>query len=208
MKYRVGALLVGSTMLAAGAAAAETTYIVDKVTITGSRSVPTEKLMDAIQERKGSQVTKADIVADQDAIMKVLAAANVVGNIKTSIAATGKHVAVTFAVNDQGVQAPVVTTVAPTLHGEIFDGNKAISTDKLVAASGLTPGQKMTNEKLLAAETAIGDAYKAAKLPINMSLKGETNTLPGGKVDVTWHIVETKAKRKHEADAQGEKLEQ
>ena len=138
--YRFGVLL-GGALLLAGAASAETTYIVDKVTITGSTTVPPEKLYAAIQEHKGSAVTQADIVADQDAITKVLGASNVVGGIKTTMSAkSNKHIEVVFAVEDHGAQAPVVTKIAPKLHAELFDGNKSVSSDKLAAAAGLNPG--------------------------------------------------------------------
>ncbi len=207
--YRFGALLLGGALISAGAAWAETTYVVDKVTITGSTTVPPEKLYAAIQEHKGSTVTQADIVADQDAITKVLGAANVVGGIKTSMAAkSNKHIDVVFAVEDHGAQAPIVTKVAPKLHAELFDGNKSISTDKLAAAAGLHPGDDLSNDKIAAAEAAIGAAYKAAKLPVNVTVSGETKVVSQGQVDVTWRVAETKIKKKRDTEDAGQKLDQ
>ena len=204
-----GALLLGGVLLSATMASAETTYIVDKVTITGSTTVPTEKLYAAIQEHKGSSVTQADIVADQAAITKVLGAANVVGGIKTSMAAkSNKHIDVVFAVEDHGAQAPIVTKVAPKLHAEEFDGNKSVSSDKLMAASALNPGDDLSNEKIAAAQVAIVGAYKAAKLPINVSVSAETRVVSQGRVDVLWHVVETKGKKKRDTEDAGQKLEQ
>ena len=194
---RVHILLLAGTVLGASSAWADTTYVVDKVTITGSKSVPTAKLLGAIREQKGSRVTQADIVADQDAISKVLGEANVVGGIQTSMATKpNKHIEVTFAVRDEGVQAPTVTKVAAKLHAQIFDGNKSISSDKLAAATGLNPGDELTNDKVLAAENAIGAAYKAAKLPINMSLSGGPQKTAGAQYDLLWHIKETKLAKK------------
>ena len=202
------ALLLGGTLLSAGAAA-ETTYVVDKVTITGSTTVPPEKLYAAIQEHKGSTVTQADIVADQDAITKVLGAANVVGGIKTSMAAkSNKHIDVVFAVEDHGAQAPIVTKVAPKLHAELFEGNKSVASDKLMAAAGLNPGDDLSNEKVAAAQAAIVGAYKAAKLQLNVVVSGETRSVSPGQVDVTWHVVETKGKKKRDTEDAGQKLEQ
>ncbi len=194
-------------MLAAQAAWADTTYIVDKVIISGSKTVPVEKLYAAIQEHPGSQVTTADIIADQDAITKVLGDNHVVGGIKTSMAAKGKHITVTFALDDQGAQAPIVTHVAPKLDREIFNGNNAISTDKLEAASGLTPGEDLSNEKIVAAEQAILALYKASKLPISVNISGENKSVGNGKIDVIWNIIETKAKKKKKDEDQGEKGE-
>ena len=210
-QFRLSALLLCSTLLAGGAAYADTTYVVDKVTITGSKTVPTQTLLDSIQTHKGSHVTQADIVADQDTITKVLGKANVVGGIKTSMATkSNKHIEVTFAVDDQGAQAPTVTHITPKLHAEIFSGNVAIPTDKLAAAAGLNPGDELTNAKIAAAQKAIIAAYAAAKLPVDVTVGAETTTTPTkGQVDVTWKIVETKSKKKnHHTDDDRSNLEQ
>jgi outer membrane protein assembly factor BamA len=203
-------LALGGAMLAVGHAQAAGTMTVDKVTITGSQTVPTQKLLDAIQERVGSKVEQSDIVADRDTIMKVLEDNHVGGKVGASIATKpNKHVIVTFIVEDQGVQAPVVTTVAPKLHEQMFDGNKSIPSDKLAAATGLQPGVDMSNDKLMAAEKAILAVYSAAKLPVNVGLSGETKALPGGTVDVIWHVTETKAKKKrNDSDQEGRTLDQ
>ena len=194
---RIQAMLLAGTMLGAGSAWADTTYVVDKVSITGSRSVPTEKLMSAIHTQRGSRVSQADIIADQDAITKVLGDANVVGGIQTSMTTKpNKHIEVTFAVRDQGVQAPVVTKVAAKLHAQVFDGNKSIPSDKLAAATGLNPGDTLSNDKVLAAESAIVAAYKAAKLPITTSVSGGPQKLQSGQYDLLWHIKETKLAKK------------
>jgi len=197
--------------LAAPAAAYAQTYTIDKITITGSKTVPTEKLYAVIKEHPGMKATRDDIVGDQDAISAALSKANVVGGIKTQLLGPkeNKHYEVTFIVEDKGAQAPVVTHVAPKLGEQIIDGNKSIPTDKLIAATGLQPGEDMTNEKVLAAETAIQGVYKAAKLPVGMSISGETKMTDGGKVNVLWHIVETKAKKKkrNTDDEEGQKVE-
>jgi outer membrane protein assembly factor BamA len=203
------AVLLGGAMAVAPAAWGDTTYVVDKVIISGSKTVPVEKLYAAIQEHAGSRVTTADIIADQDAITKVLSANNVVGGIKTSMAAQGKHITVTFALDDQGAQAPVVTHVAPKLHQETFTGNNSISSDKLAAATGLTPGEDLNNDKILAAQKAIVQAYKDAKLPISVNVAGSNTAAGNGQVDVNWTITETKAKKKkHADDDDGQKVDQ
>jgi outer membrane protein assembly factor BamA len=204
-----------STLATAGAAsfaAHAQTYTIDKVIITGSKTVPTSTLYGAIKEHPGMKASRDDIIGDQDAITGVLGKANVVGGIKTQLRGPLKDggYEVTFIVNDQGAQAPTVTHVAPKLDAQIIDGNTSIPTDKLLAATGLQPGEDMTNEKVLAAETAIQNVYKQAKLPISMSISGSTKMLDGGKVDVLWHIVETKAKKKkrNTEDEGGQQMEQ
>jgi outer membrane protein assembly factor BamA len=200
MRHTASALLLGTTLLAAPAAWAETTYNVSKVTITGNKSVSTDKLMAVVQEHPGSKVTVNDILADRDAISKVLEDAHVVGSVKPSIKTQGPKSEIIFAVEDQGVQAPVVTHVAPKLDQEIFSGNASISSETLAQASGLKPGDDLSNEKIAAAEQSIFNTYKAAKLPVSVSISGENKAIPGGKYDVIWHITETKAKKKKAAD--------
>jgi len=201
-----------ASALAASAAAHAQTYTIDKVTITGSKTVPTANLYAVIKEHPGMKATRDDIVGDQDAISGVLGKANVVGGIKTQLLGpkTNGHYEVTFLVEDKGAQAPIVTHVAPKLGEQIIDGNASIPTDKLIAATGLQPGEDMTNEKVLAAETAIQGVYKAAKLPVSMAISGETKMVDGGKVNVYWHIVETKAKKKkrNTDDEGGQKVDQ
>ena len=88
-----------------------------------------------------------------------------------------------------------------------FAGNKALPTDKLTEAVGWTPGIELSNEKLSAGQQAILAAYKAAKLPVNVSVAGGTQALGNGTVDVTWTITETKAKKKRDTEDQGTKTE-
>jgi len=195
MRHSLSALLFSTTLLAAPALAA-TTYNVSKVTITGNKSVSTDKLLAAIQEHPGSKVTVDDIIADRDAISKVLEDAHVVGSVKPSIKTQGAKSEIIFTVDDQGVQAPTVTHVAPKLDQEVFDGNASIPSDTLATATGLKPGDELSNEKIAAAQTAIFNTYKAAKLPVSVSISGENKPVADGKYDVIWHITETKAKAK------------
>ena len=205
----LAAALLCTVSLAAGAARADTTYVVDKVTITGSKTVPTQTLLDSIQTHKGAHVTQADIVADQDTITKVLGKANVVGGIKTSMATkSNKHIEVTFALDDQGAQAPTVTHVAPKLHAETFTGNVALTSDQLTAAAGLKIGQDLTNEMITAAQKAIAAAYTALKKPIDANVSAAITQSQGG-ADVAWKIIESKTKKKnHHTDDDRSNLEQ
>ncbi len=202
MRLATSALLLGTTLLAAPAAWADTVYNVAKVTITGNKSVPTDQLMAVVQEHPGSKVTVNDIIADRDAISKVLENAHVVGSVVPSVKTQGTKSEVVFTVNDGGVQAPVVTKVAPKLDAEIFDGNVSIPTETLAAASGLKPGDDLSDDKIKAAEASIFATYKAAKLPVGVQISGENKRLDNGKYDVLWHITETKATKKKKHDTE------
>ena len=200
--------LLCAPILAAGAAHADTTYAVDKVTITGSKTVPTQKLLDAIQTHKGSHVTQSDIKADQNTITKVLGEANVVGGIKTSmVSKPNKHIEVIFAITDQGAQATVVKKVAPTLHAETFSGNAVLTTDQLAAAAGLKAGDGLTDARIAAAQKAIVDAYAAAKKPIDVKI-GASISQSGLGADIAWQITETKAKPKKKTREELEREDQ
>ncbi len=197
MKNLSAAAALCTTLLAAGAARADTTYTVDKITVTGSKTVPTQTILDGLNMHKGSHVTQADIVAGQDDVGNVLKKANVVGSIKTSMRALPKnHVEVIYAIDDQGAQAPVVNHVLPKLHAEIFAGNKVLTTDQLRIAAGLTPGQELSNDKIAAAQKAIIAAYAAAKKPVDVQVSGAISPMSQGQTDITWNIVETKSKAK------------
>ena len=197
MKTPLAATLFCTTLLAAGAVRAETTYVVDKLTIVGSRTVPTQTILNGLSIHKGSQVTQAQIVAGQDDVESVLKKANVVGGIKTGMRTLSRnHVEVIYTIDDQGAQAPVVNHVAPKLHAENFVGNKVLSTDQLRTAAGLTPGQNLSNDVIAAAQKAIAAAYAAAKKPVDVQVSGSVSQTAGGQTDVTWNITETKTKKK------------
>jgi outer membrane protein assembly factor BamA len=196
MRSSISLLVLGAGMLAAGAAQADQTYLVSKVTITGIKSVPASQLYAVVQEKPGQRVSVNDIIADRDAISKVLEDAHVLGSVKPSVKTQGAKSEVVFAIEDQGVHAPVVNTVAPKLDQEIFQGNVSLPADKLSAATGLKPGDALSNEKIAAAQQAIVAAYKAAKLPIAVTINGENKKLDNGTYDIVWHITETKAKKK------------
>jgi outer membrane protein assembly factor BamA len=208
MRLAISALLLGTTLVAGPAAWAETTYNVSKITITGNKSVPTDQLMAVVTEQPGTKVTVDQIIADQNAITKVLENAHVTGGVKTSVKTVGSKAEIIFAIDDQGVAAPVVTHVAPKLDAQVFEGNNLLSSDTLAAATGLKPGQDLTNDEIVAAQQAIVAAYKATKKPIGVNISAENKRLDGGKYDIIWHITETKAKKKRSTDDEGQKLDE
>jgi outer membrane protein assembly factor BamA len=207
------AVFLGGAALWASSALAEDftkPHTLDHITITGSKTVPTPDLTAVLQEHPGARVTQDDILADREAIMKVLEAHNVGGAVAIKIAtkSDNHHISVEFAVADQGVQAPVVVKVDHHLHQQIFDGNKSVSTETLLASTALKPGQVVTNDTLAASQKAIGAAYAAAKLPVSVTVSGEVKSDDKGQTDITWHITETKVKKKgHETEDDRSKLE-
>jgi outer membrane protein assembly factor BamA len=188
------ALVTATGLAAAPHAHAAATYTLDKVEINGVKSVPADQLRAGLKDQPGARVSTNDLLADQDALTKELEASHVVGAVKTSLRNKNNgHIDLIFDVDDQGVQAPKVTTVAPKLGTEIFVGNKKMATDDLVAASGLQPGEELSDAKIQAARDAIGAAYKKAN--IGVQLAGAVKQ-DGAKVDLTWTITEQKGAKK------------
>jgi len=189
------AALTATCLLAATAARAETTYVIDHVNITGSKTVPEATLLAAIQAHPGARMTKEDIVADQGTILKMLGDAHVGGGIKTSMVGRGSHVDVTFAVNDEGVQASQVNKVAPKLSTQMFVGNKKIAAADLEAATGLKPGDSLTDARVQAAQAAMAELYKKKKT-VSVSIQADIKQDGAGHVEIDWQITETKPKQK------------
>jgi len=212
MRHTTIALLAAACFATAAHAAEDYTkpHTLDGVSITGSRTVATSKLTAVLHEHPGDKVTQTDMLADRDAIMKVLEQANVGGAVGVKIAPkVNHHVNVEFTVQDQGAQAPTVTTIANHLHTQTFTGNTSIPTAKLEAATALHAGDVITNEKINAAEAAVLEVYKAAKLPVTTKIGADIQQdKTTGKVDITWQIVETKAKEKKKSRAEQEREDQ
>jgi outer membrane protein assembly factor BamA len=178
----------------ATAAIADPSYKLDKIEILGVKSVPVDPLRAGLRNQPGATVTTADLLADQDDLTKELETAHVTGGVKTSLRNKNNgHVDLIFNVSDQGVQAPKVVTVAPKLKDQLFAGNTKLTADALTVASGLKPGDELSNARIQAAQAAIMDAYKKAKVGVtvagNISQSGEA-------AEITWTIVEQKAAKK------------
>jgi outer membrane protein assembly factor BamA len=169
-------------------------YTLDKVEINGLQSADPSALRAQLKDQPGAKVTTSDIIGDQDQLEKLLEAQHIGGAIKTSLRNKHNgHVDVIFDVADKGVVKPVVTTVAPKLKQEIFIGNAKLTNDDLQAASGLKPGDELSNEKIQAAQLAIQAAYKKANVGCEIAGAVSQN---GGDTTITWTIKETKVKKK------------
>jgi outer membrane protein assembly factor BamA len=199
------ALLSAACLAAVSSARADTTYKLDKIEINGVKSVPVDQLRAGLKDHPGDTVATSDLIADQDALTKELEAAHVAGAVQTSMRNKNNgHIDLIFNVEDQGVQAPKVVTVAPKLGTQTFVGNATLTADDLATATGLVPGEELSDAKIQAAQAAILEAYKKAnKVSANIAGAVKQN---GEKADLVWTITETKgkpAKRKKNVDDEG-----
>jgi outer membrane protein assembly factor BamA len=200
-------LALAAVTLTAGPALAQT-YTLDKIQINGLKSASPDEMRAALKEKVGTKVTTDDLVADVTVLEKALEAKNVVGSVKVSMANKHNgHIDSIFDVTDNGIQTATITTVSPKLNDQVFTGNNVLTADELTAASGLKPGEELSNDKIKAAQQAMIDAYKASKKPVNVTITGAIKQT-GGTVEVAWTIVETKAKKKpKDTEDQGFKSE-
>lgn len=188
------ALLAG---VAAAAPAMAQSFKLDTIEINGLKSVTDAQVRPALKEQPGDTVTIDQIKADQDLLVSALEKLHVTGGVTTGLRdKKNGHADIIFTVNDNGIQAPVVTTVAPKLHNQTFTGNKSVDSDKLLAATGVKPGDELTNERIAEIQKNIGNAYKEAKVPVDVTVAGVNTRLPDGSYDIQWQITETKKKKK------------
>lgn len=199
---RLPAVALALLVLPAAAGAQQKTL--DKIEITGLKSIPQEKLL-AVTHKPGSKVTiPDDLIADQEAISKVLEAEHVVGNIQTGMRdKKNGHVDAIFQITDNGIQAPEVKTVTrevtPKLDHFEFQGNSLVPSDVLVEAAGVPAGTELNKDNLGAALGRVSEAYKkylakhgrSAKLAFATG-QGAAN---GDKVVVIIKVTETDVKR-------------
>ena len=208
-------LLTAAALISLAAPAQAQSFKINKLEIKGVTSVPVQPLKDALKEKPGAMVTTDDVLADQDRLLKELETAHVTGGVKPSLVtyANGSK-DVIFTVNDTGVQKPVVTTTALHIAHVTFIGNKYLDNDQLAAASGMKPGDVITDKSIQDAETRIFAAYKKASDQKAVA-KGKTNIAPTvtypqpGQVDIAWQFSETtdKVKKKRDTDDEGFKTE-
>jgi outer membrane protein assembly factor BamA len=208
------ALALAGLFAAATPAWAQSSFKLDKIEINGVTSVPVQPLKDALTEKPGDTVTTNDVLADQDRLEKALETAHVTGGVKTSLRnKSNGHKDVIFDVTDNGVQKPVVTTTALHLAHISFAGNKNDSSDDLLAASQMKPGDVVTDQSLADAAARIQAAYKKASA--NAQTEATTSITPQvtyptpGQVDIVWTFTEKQAvkKKKRKTEDEGFKTD-
>ena len=189
-------LAASLAVLAASPALAQS-FKLDTIEINGLTSISDGQVRPALKEHPGDTVTIDMIKADQDLLVDALQKLNVTGGVTTGLRKKPNgHADIIFTVKDNGIQKPVTTMVAPKQKDEVFVGNASVDTATLLAATGLKAGDDLSNDKILAAQKAIADAYKKAKVAVDVGIAGSTTQASDGTVTVTWTITETKKKKK------------
>lgn len=179
------------TMLpgAAANAAPAGSYTLGKVTFVGNSQVPSGELQSALPIQPGEKIDEAGMSQETDAVEQVYRKHNVGASLSIRKTITPRKVALlTYTFAEQAPVAPTVTHIGITADHVGVAGNKKISTDKILAAANLHPGDTLTNEKIAAAQTAILALYKKANVGATIN-SGWTNTTPQ-HVDLVFTVVE------------------
>lgn len=199
---------VAVLLLAASPALAQP-YKIDKIEINGLHSVSDAQVRPALQEHPGDTVTVDEIKADQDRLVAALEKVNVTGGVKTSMRSKpGNHIDIIYDVADAGIQKPEVKTTYRYVNGKLatlsVTGNRIVSSEKLIEAAGLNPGDEVTEDTLKAALNRMSDEYK--KVLTRKHLKADFNfgtqaTPAGGdKENITITVTEKNVQRVENTD--------
>lgn len=130
----LAAIVIGLLALASGLATpAAPQPIVTAVNVRGNSHVPTDKIAAVIRTQPGVPLDNKRVAADQQAIL----ALGYFTDVKTDIHATPGGVAVSYIV----VENPVVTKL-------LFEGNKQVSNDVLLALMDTTIGTVLNTNTL------------------------------------------------------------
>jgi len=191
MSTRRAALLAGLASLSLSAAPALAAgQKLLKVTFSGNQQVATSDLKAALPIQPGQPIDQAGAQSEMSAVESVYKAKNVGANIsaRTRVYPGNKGMEIAFSIQEQAPQAPVVNHVAPVADQVSVTGNSKITSDKIVAASGIKPGDALTNDKIKAAQAAISALYKKAN--VGASVATDWTIPQPGHYDVIFKITE------------------
>jgi outer membrane protein assembly factor BamA len=187
-KIRVSVLAAVLTI----GAASPPVYILNGYSFGGFAGNDTDQLAAKLKDREGARVTDKDIAADEAALEKELAARHIEGRLFTTTAE--KHGRVWVIFDLQKPREPPAPWEASNHHlgAQAFEGATAISTSALAAATGLKPGDALSQDRINAARQAIVNAYAMALPGRTPSIKGRMQIKGDGGVVLTWIIGEPK----------------
>ncbi|MCQ8278341.1 FtsQ-type POTRA domain-containing protein [Acetobacteraceae bacterium KSS8] len=193
--FRAGAaalLAAGLAVPALTPAMAQTasgSYTLTKITFQGNSQVPTDELMSALPYKVGDKVDHAALQEDANAVGAVYQKHNVGAGITQKMTSLHNKAQLTYVIDEKPPVAPTVVHVGITADTVNVTGNKKISTAQILAASGIKPGDTVTNEKIQAAQTAIQGLYKKANIGASISTDW-TNAAQPQHINLVFKITE------------------
>lgn len=194
-----GALLAPAALGGAAQAAprAPAPYTLLGYALSGSPHIDAAALVAALPHHAGDRVTDADIAADEKRIEAALTARFVhFSEVTTALLqqdGPGRRVWVLWDIQHDDALAQARIPGPYTLLAENFVGNRALTADKLAAASALRPGDRLKTGSIAEARTGIEQAYHAAFPGGGFHLDGKLRIRPDGHVILDWIVTEPKA---------------
>jgi hypothetical protein len=163
--------------------------------LRGTKRVDTDALVAALPQHEGDVITNAEIRANAEKIRLALKAAHVHGDMTTAILereGPGHHIWVLWDVHGEDALSFVPFHGKRHLETQTFSGNVKLSTDALIAATGLHPGDPMPDGRLGDARTGIEQAYDKAMPGAAVQVKGKVKLKKDNSVLIDWQITEPK----------------
>jgi len=161
--------------------------------LSGTKRVNTDALIASLPQHEGDVITPAQIKADADLISAALKAHHVHGEVTTTTVQREGKGHYIWVIWDVHLTDPLSRAAwRGVLHfaSQSFTGNVKLSADKLAAATGLHPGDKMPPGSISDARTGIEQAYDAVLHGAPVTVKGQAVVKKDNTVMITWSITE------------------
>jgi outer membrane protein assembly factor BamA len=175
----------------AHATAAQQTYILNGYSFGGLEDVDTHALEAKFKHHKGARITRADVDEDAAILVRELKAQHIEGRLFATLAEKKGRVWIIFDVLNRP-KSQFFRKAPRHLETQRFEGASLLSAKQLSDASGLRPGEPLSEGKLSDAERKIAAAYAkiipGKKIRIAAKLQGK----PDGAVVLSWTIHEPK----------------
>jgi hypothetical protein len=175
----------------------KTVYHLLGFALRGTKRVDTDKLVATLPQHEGDAILAPQIEADADAMSAALRAHHVYGDLTTMLVeqeGPGHHVWVIW--NLQPLPVPVLYKAARRgvnhFGGETFTGNTKLDSVKLTIASGLHPGDKLTDRDIGEARAGIEQAYDTVLPGAKVRESAKIKVTADNSVFIDWQIIEPK----------------
>ena len=163
--------------------------------LRGTTRVNTDAIVAALPQHEGDVITNDEINQNMEKIRQILKASHVHGDMTTAILqreGPGHHIWVMWDVHGADALSYAPFHGKRHLDSQTFTGNVKLTTDALVAATGLHPGDVLPDGRLGDARTGIEQAYDKALPGTAVQVKGKIKLRPDNTVLVNWQITEPK----------------
>jgi outer membrane protein assembly factor BamA len=182
--------LTAGVAIAAGAANAQTTYVLNGYSFGAMRGVNTAELEARLKEKPGARITRADVEIDRAIVQREIEARHLKGQVYATIAEKKGRVWIIFDLLD--LSGPPAGMPVRHLELQHFEGTSRIAASALAAASGLKKGDQLSAENINVARRAILAMYAKAMRGKPISLKARLQIKADGRTTITWIVKETK----------------